>query len=105
MNYCNQEQQRTRMNSLFEKYKNLEIQEKKGNITWNHPTYNDLWKEEQEEDSFIVNGFEVEEGILECNKCGSKKVLSYSKQVRRADEGVTVYSKCINCKTQWVVNS
>ena len=78
---------------------------KKGNLTWNNPNfqiYNDRIKEQ---DDFIENPFEVEEGVLECNKCNSKRVYSYSKQVRSGDEGTTVYAQCVACKTKWTYNN
>ena len=58
-----------------------------------------------EENRFIMNPFEVEEGVLECSKCGSKKTLSYSKQMRGGDEGTTVMATCVNCHNSWKVSS
>ncbi len=41
--------------------------------------------------------------IMECNKCNSKKVISYSKQTRGGDESTTVYCTCVNpkCGFKW----
>jgi hypothetical protein len=55
-----------------------------------------------EEDDFIENPFQVEEGVLECYKCGSKRTISYTKQTRSADEPASVIATCINCKNKWV---
>lgn len=54
----------------------------------------------QEQHNFIENPFEVEEGVMEC-KCGSKKTISFSKQIRSGDEGTTVFAKCVDCGKTW----
>jgi len=51
----------------------------------NSPIYDTVKNAIAEEDDFIKNPFEVEEGILTC-KCGSKRVYSYTKQCRSSDE-------------------
>ena len=55
-------------------------------------------------DEFISNPFTVEEGVMQCNKCGSKKTYSQSKQVRSADEGFTTFCMCSNCGAKWRIN-
>ena len=62
---------------------------------------NDLMNEEIEQDNFIENPFEIEEGVLEC-KCGSKRVFSYQKQSRSADEPMSTYATCVACKNKWI---
>ena len=57
--------------------------------------------EEIEQDNFIIKPFEIEEGVLQC-KCGSKRVYSYSKQSRSADEPMSTYAQCMSCKSKWV---
>lgn len=70
------------------------------NVGWSNPIFRDskiLWDEQNE---FIENPFEIEEGVLEC-KCGSKKVFSYSRQTRGADEPMTTFAECIVCSHRW----
>ncbi len=74
---------------------------KSGKINWNHESYDNIRYRIEEQDEFIVNPFVVEEGVLQCKKCGSKRVFSYSKQDRSCDEGTSVYAQCFACKTQW----
>ena len=41
-----------------------------------------------------------ENSLHTCFKCGSN-VFSIAKQVRSADEGTTVFSKCRDCHNKW----
>ena len=70
-------------------------------LIWNHEFYNDMILEENEQNNFIETPFEIEEGVLECD-CGSKRVFSYQKQSRSADEPMSTYATCMSCKKQWV---
>lgn len=71
------------------------------NIGFNLDIFKDNIKNEQIEMEFIDNPFNVVDSILEC-KCGSKKVLSFAKQVRGADEGTSVFAKCLECNRKWI---
>jgi DNA-directed RNA polymerase subunit M/transcription elongation factor TFIIS len=44
---------------------------------------------------------EIEEGIFECKKCGSKKTSFYSLQTRSADEPMTNFITCLTCQNRW----
>lgn len=72
-------------------------QVQKKEIGWNHPNFNQIKQEFQEEDDFIQNPPAVEEGVMECKKCHSKRTFSFSKQTRRSDESATVFIRCSNC--------
>jgi DNA-directed RNA polymerase subunit M/transcription elongation factor TFIIS len=74
---------------------------KDNKIGWNHGSFENIKFRQNEQDEFIVNPFEVEEGALECKKCGSKRTFSYSKQVRSCDEPMTTFAQCISCKAKW----
>jgi DNA-directed RNA polymerase subunit M/transcription elongation factor TFIIS len=58
---------------------------------------------ECQEDNFLKNPFEVQEGVLEC-RCGSKRVFSYQKQTRGADEPMTTFAQCVKCGNKWIYN-
>lgn len=77
----------------------------KGEFGWNHSAYATLRDKQEEEDAFTTTPLEVEEGILECNKCGSKKTFSYQKQTRSIDEGATTFAQCVVCKNRWRHNN
>ncbi len=74
---------------------------KDNNIGWNHSCYDSSKFKQQEQDDFLVNPFHVEEGVNECKKCKSKRVISYQIQERSCDEPMTTYCTCIKCGIQW----
>lgn len=73
---------------------------KNDNLIWKHKFFNNMISDELEQDNFIENPFEIEEGVLEC-KCGSKRVLSYQKQTRGGDESSTTFANCMECGKKW----
>jgi DNA-directed RNA polymerase subunit M/transcription elongation factor TFIIS len=77
-------------------------------VDWNHPTFKQMQNMLDEQNDFIENPFAVEEGVLECKArdkngqvCGSKRVFSYQRQVRSADEPMTTFASCCKCGTKW----
>jgi DNA-directed RNA polymerase subunit M/transcription elongation factor TFIIS len=72
-------------------------QVQKKEVGWDHPNFLQIRQEFQEEDDFIQNPPAVEEGVMECTKCHSKRTFSFSKQTRRSDESATVFIRCSNC--------
>lgn len=56
---------------------------------------------ERETDKFLTEETEVEEGALTCPRCNTNKTFSYTKQVRSADEGTSVFARCYNCSNLW----
>jgi DNA-directed RNA polymerase subunit M/transcription elongation factor TFIIS len=83
------------------KLKPLLINIKKNLIGWEHPHFNNVRNRMKEQDEFIETPLEVVEGILEC-RCGSKRVFSYSKQTRGADEPSSTFAQCVACNAKWV---
>lgn len=76
---------------------------KEDGMDFRHDVFNPIKKKEQEHDDFILNPFEVSEGVLECNKCGSKQTMSTSKQTRGGDESTTVFAMCVKCSATWKI--
>jgi DNA-directed RNA polymerase subunit M/transcription elongation factor TFIIS len=77
---------------------------KEEQIGLNSSKFEPIYEEISEKDNFLDNPFSVEEGVLECGKCGSKRTFSYSKQVRRSDEGFTTFCLCSHCGARWRIN-
>lgn len=73
---------------------------KKEMILWEHPVFITIKNRIDEHDEFIVNPFEVEEGVTTCH-CGSERVFTYQKQTRGCDEPMTTFAKCVKCKANW----
>jgi len=69
-------------------------------VHWKHQSLNEYVDEEVEQDNFIIQPFEIVEGITQC-KCGSKRVYSFTKQTRGGDESSTTFNECLNCKSKW----
>ena len=63
--------------------------------------YKDFRSKIEEHDGFLVKPFEVDEGVLECGKCGSNKTISYTKQTRSGDESTSVFALCYHCNNKW----
>jgi len=82
-----------------------------GRIGWNNVCFKTIQDRIKEQDEFIENPFEVEEGAIECKAftnsggiCGSKRIISYSKQIRSCDEPTTTFATCCKCGSKWVYN-
>lgn len=74
---------------------------KRQKVGWNHTCYEEEKTKQNEQDEFLINPFQVEEGVNECKKCKSKKVVSYQRQERSADEPMTTYCTCVKCGVHW----
>lgn len=77
---------------------------KEDHIGWDSDIFKEIKAKLDKQDEFITNPFTVEEGVLVCSKCGSNKTYSYTKQIRRADEGTTVFCICVKCNSRWKIN-
>ena len=68
---------------------------------WNHPMYKKYVQIENEQIDFLSSPMEVEEGVIQCGKCGSRKTLSFAKQTRSGDESTSVFAQCTGCGNKW----
>jgi DNA-directed RNA polymerase subunit M/transcription elongation factor TFIIS len=74
-------------------------------ILWDNVFFSKIRDKIEEENNFIENPIvDIEEGIIQCNKCKSYKTFSYQKQVRSSDEGFTLFVSCVDCNASWVEN-
>ncbi len=49
----------------------------------------------------LTGQIEVSKGAVDCRRCGSEETISVSKQVRSADEGMTIKVTCLQCRYKW----
>ncbi len=69
-------------------------------IGMNSELFDDVKHRINEQDNFLTNPVEVEEGVFQC-VCGCKKTFSYQKQTRSSDESITVFVTCSKCGRRW----
>ena len=43
----------------------------------------------------------LENSLYTCFLCGSNNVFSVAKQVRSADEGISIFNECHDCHNKW----
>jgi DNA-directed RNA polymerase subunit M/transcription elongation factor TFIIS len=80
---------------------------KKHLVGWEHNSFKYVKQRIVEHDDFIINPFEVVEGVTQCKNsldgvfCGSWRVFTYQLQVRSSDEPMSTFAQCMNCKSKW----
>jgi len=82
---------------------------KSGKMGWSHTCFKEMQNRMNEQDDFIENPFDVEEGVLQCKSivkktgkmCNSRRVFSYSKQCRGSDEPMSTFATCCACGSKW----
>jgi DNA-directed RNA polymerase subunit M/transcription elongation factor TFIIS len=74
---------------------------RKRQFGYHHQSFESIRQCLEEEQNFIENPPVVEEGVIECGKCKSKRTFSFNKQTRSGDEAVTVFVRCANCGHQF----
>ena len=94
MEVCNDIENKKSLRKILSKLK-------KGKVLFQRDEFIDIKNLLDEQDEFIVNPFEIEEGVLQCNKCDSKKTFSYTLQTRSSDEATTVFACCAQCGAKW----
>lgn len=72
-------------------------------LGWEHKDYEKVSQKISEHDEFIVNPFEVVEGVSKCpiENCGNERVFTYTKQCRSGDESSTTFNQCMKCNYTW----
>ena len=48
-----------------------------------------------------VNSTDISYSMLSCRVCGSSDISWQQKQTRGADESMTIFCTCVNCKNRW----
>jgi DNA-directed RNA polymerase subunit M/transcription elongation factor TFIIS len=92
-----------RIDNLKKDFKNIENEKEELKI-YNTILFTEEKKKMEEYDDYLTCPFEVVSGVIICGNCGSDKTWSVQKQTRSADEPMTTFSKCTDCKHSWAYN-
>lgn len=65
--------------------------------------WEELYKRFSKEDE-IKEQKEIPDGMFRCGKCKTYKTTYYQLQIRSADESMTTFVTCMNCKNRWKFN-
>jgi DNA-directed RNA polymerase subunit M/transcription elongation factor TFIIS len=57
--------------------------------------------QDEVEKALLDADMEVIEGVYHCGNCKSQRVVALGKQTRSADEGMTVFYRCVSCRHRW----
>ncbi len=53
------------------------------------------------QNDYYMKKTDIKEGEFQCLKCKNKKIVTFQKQMRSADEPMTTFFHCINCDNRW----
>jgi DNA-directed RNA polymerase subunit M/transcription elongation factor TFIIS len=92
--------------SFVERVKKNEIKTKDIANLKNHEVFPEYWKEKidikmkRDQMLFEMKPESMTDAFL-CKKCKKRECSYYEVQTRSADEPMTVFVSCLNCKTRW----
>ena len=92
--------------NLLDKVKNNEIKTREIGDLKNHEIFPEYWKEKIDEkmkrDQMLYTMKpESMTDVFLCRKCKKRECSYYEMQTRSADEPMTVFVTCLNCKSRW----
>ena len=94
---------------LYDLSKNVNVDQmlddlRRNKTKWERDCFKDTSERVKEQYEFIINPFEIVEGITQCRKCGNKRIYMFQKQTRSGDETATTSCICTNkeCNAHWV---
>ena len=67
----------------------------------NRQNLNKDWYMKSVQSDFYLQNTDNNESEITCYRCKSKKVHSNQKQIKSADEPMTTFCFCFNCKRTW----
>jgi len=93
-------------NELLDKLKSGEIKSYDLAYLKNHEIFTEFWKnkidEKMKRDQLLYEMKpESMTDLFKCGKCKKRECSYYEVQTRSADEPMTVFVSCLNCKNRW----
>ena len=74
------------------------------NFLFDHSAFDPIRYLLQEENKFIDDPPSINEGLMPCRFCKSKKTISFEKQTRSSDEAATLFINCLECNKNFRIN-
>lgn len=68
---------------------------------WNMPGLEDCVEAAQREIKILTTTEKGAIGAGECKFCPGKELVFTKRQIRRADEGMTIFVRCVTCGRRW----
>lgn len=66
-------------------------------LGWGDPMFAEIVQDQEEQDEFMVNPYNIADGVSVCKKCKSTKTYNVERQSRSLDEPSTVTTVCTAC--------
>jgi len=70
-------------------------------IIFNSPLMRSAHEKQMIDLEILRSKVEVTPGVVPCPRCGSKEIIYVERQVRAADEPMTIFYTCIACNKKW----
>ena len=61
------------------------------------------WYMQSVQSDFYLSNMDYKEGEITCYRCKSKRVHFNQKQIKSADEPMTLFCFCLSCKRTWKI--
>jgi DNA-directed RNA polymerase subunit M/transcription elongation factor TFIIS len=71
---------------------------------WNSDFYEEDRETQMDDIKFSTCPGELVDGVEQCRRCKSWQVFMFQLQTRGADEGMTTFARCANCKSSWIAS-
>lgn len=74
---------------------------KNKNVGWDCHVYSEYVAKRETENIRATRPTDITDGLHKCRKCGCRKIIMYSLQLRSSDEPMTNFFICTQCGQKW----